>query len=476
MNNTMKKLLALLLVLCMVISCAFVLTACKDDDDKKNDNKIPEDEKPDPDDDKPNPDDDKEDEDDNKVVLDFVAPVRPADATLPEAKIGEYTYRGGTTSLGSNWNPHTWETSADDSILGYLSSPFVTMEAKDTEEGLYQWVGEMATEIHDITAANQDKLIKYNVTLPKDKKAADITSGYVYEIKLNPNAKWQDGSIINAEDYVYSMQQLLNPDMKNYRANLYISGESALAGAFNYYYSKDVGFYKGVGDKYATNQEALDAGETLYINVYEAWEMNEYVDAEGNTCPQWLPIDGEVEYYLYDENGEVADVASGKSVYEYYLGKGYGPYFEVGKDLAYCIAIYVLNDNMGASYDGVGLYVVDDYTIVYVCQTAIEFNYFLTSCTSTWLVHEELYERALKNLEEKTHTATTHEEFLDIAENRPGFIKAMWCGDSACEDLLKEKTGGVKSRCIPFVEDHLSDTCVCCGKPAKHMVIWGRQY
>ena len=91
-------------------------------------------------------------------------------------------------------------------------------------------------------------------------------------------------------------------------------------------------------------------------------------------------------------------------------------------------------------------------------------------------VHEELYERALKNLAEKTSDAANHEEFLDIAENRPGFIRAMWCGESECEDRLKDETGGVKSRCIPFVEEHLSDKCVCCGKPAKHMVVWGRQY
>jgi radical SAM protein (TIGR01212 family) len=70
----------------------------------------------------------------------------------------------------------------------------------------------------------------------------------------------------------------------------------------------------------------------------------------------------------------------------------------------------------------------------------------------------------------------TYEEFLDVAENKPGFIKAMWCGDVECEEALKEETGGVKSRCIPFVEENLSGVCVCCGKPAKHMVVWGRQY
>ena len=90
--------------------------------------------------------------------------------------------------------------------------------------------------------------------------------------------------------------------------------------------------------------------------------------------------------------------------------------------------------------------------------------------------NNELVDRARKNLEEKTSIARTYEEFLDAAENKPGFIKAMWCGDSECEDKIKDETGGVKSRCIPFEEEHLADTCVCCGKPAKHMVFWGKQY
>ena len=91
-------------------------------------------------------------------------------------------------------------------------------------------------------------------------------------------------------------------------------------------------------------------------------------------------------------------------------------------------------------------------------------------------VHDELYDRALRNRTEKTYDAHNYDEFLDIAANKPGYIRAMWCGDAACEDKIKDATGGVKSRCIPFVEDHLSDVCVCCGKPAAHLVIWGRQY
>lgn len=90
-------------------------------------------------------------------------------------------------------------------------------------------------------------------------------------------------------------------------------------------------------------------------------------------------------------------------------------------------------------------------------------------------VHDGMYNRALENMKSKTFTATTYEEFLDTAENKPGFIRAMWCGDDACEIKIKDETGGVKSRCIKE-EEKISDVCVCCGKPAKHLVYWGKQY
>ncbi|WP_322173084.1 proline--tRNA ligase [Acutalibacter caecimuris] len=92
------------------------------------------------------------------------------------------------------------------------------------------------------------------------------------------------------------------------------------------------------------------------------------------------------------------------------------------------------------------------------------------------VIHDSMLHKAQENLRSKTYVAHNHAEFLDIAQNKPGFIKAMWCGGSACEDRLKEETGGVKSRCIPFEEEQLSGVCACCGKPAKHMVYWGRQY
>ena len=86
-----------------------------------------------------------------------------------------------------------------------------------------------------------------------------------------------------------------------------------------------------------------------------------------------------------------------------------------------------------------------------------------------------MFEDCKKRMEAKTTIATNMDEFTkNITENQ-GFIKAMWCGEESCEDKIRELTGA-KSRCIPFEQEHISDTCVCCGKKAKHMVIWGRQY
>ena len=92
-------------------------------------------------------------------------------------------------------------------------------------------------------------------------------------------------------------------------------------------------------------------------------------------------------------------------------------------------------------------------------------------------IQQNLYNRALKRRNEMTYIAKNLEEMEQIITTHPGFIKAMWCGDVECENKIKE-IHGIKSRCIPFEseQEHLSDTCVCCGKEAKELVIWGIQY
>ena len=87
----------------------------------------------------------------------------------------------------------------------------------------------------------------------------------------------------------------------------------------------------------------------------------------------------------------------------------------------------------------------------------------------------EMLERARAHRDAHTYVALDYDEFKKTAATKPGFIKAMWCGDQACEDKIKEDTTAT-SRCIPFEQEHLSDVCVCCGKPAQKMVYWGKAY
>ena len=92
-------------------------------------------------------------------------------------------------------------------------------------------------------------------------------------------------------------------------------------------------------------------------------------------------------------------------------------------------------------------------------------------------IQNNLYNRALERRNKMIYTAKDMEEVKKIMDTQPGFIKAMWCGSEECELKMKE-IKGLKSRCIPFEDEqeHISDTCVCCGKKAKEMVVWGIQY
>lgn len=90
-------------------------------------------------------------------------------------------------------------------------------------------------------------------------------------------------------------------------------------------------------------------------------------------------------------------------------------------------------------------------------------------------IQQGLFDKALEDRNEKTTTATNMDEFKKNLDETPGFIKAMWCGDQECEEKIKEETA-VTSRCIPFEQETVADTCVCCGREAKELVYWAKAY
>ena len=91
------------------------------------------------------------------------------------------------------------------------------------------------------------------------------------------------------------------------------------------------------------------------------------------------------------------------------------------------------------------------------------------------IVQQQMFDKAKKNLDEHIYPAFSLEEAKELQEKNGGYIKTMWCGDVACEMKMKEGAG-MSSRCIPFAQEHLADTCPCCGRPAQKMVYWGVAY
>ncbi len=317
-----------------------------------------------------------------------------------ETAADSYTFKTYSSALATNWNEHTWESNADDTVRTYLTSPFCTMSILDSENGVYQWVWEMATSIEDVTADHQDDLTKYNVLLPEGQTVEETTEGYVFQIDLRPEAKWENGEAITADDYIYSMQQLLNPDMKNYRANLYYSGENALAGAEAYYYSGStvwldtVGAY-AIADLVAGEDGVYAAadGTQLKIAPSDALEwlggnsLADYVGAYGDTYFDVESFNALVA--LADENGyvDVTDESLELLVNVITYSPDWGE-----TDVDACNYLVYAESFGETTFDTVGLYKVNDYTLIYITQAQQDYNYFLTSCTSTWLVYEDLYE------------------------------------------------------------------------------------
>ncbi|MBR0136954.1 MAG: hypothetical protein IJM15_00885 [Erysipelotrichaceae bacterium] len=320
-----------------------------------------------------------------------------------------YTYHTYSTSLGTNWNPHSWETSGDSGILGYLQTPFVDMSILDSKEGVYQWVYKAATAITDVTADHQDDLTKYNVTLPTDAQgnpltADQVTEGFVYEIALRPEMKWEDGTPIKADDYIESFKRLMDPKMRNYRANLYYSGESAVAGGFNYYNSGAPLYnclaYEEGG--YEADLDDLISKGFLYIAVdsteYELYSMSlsQLVSTYAGYFSNADELAANVEALKKDANylGYTKITADNKDMAIGLVHSILENLFGAGDEYIPEALFYWNGETFGeeASFDTVGLYKVDDYTIRYVMQQNININYALTSFTDNWLVDTKLYD------------------------------------------------------------------------------------
>lgn len=110
-------------------------------------------------------------------------------------------------------------------------------------------------------------------------------------------------------------------------------------------------------------------------------------------------------------------------------------------------------------------------------KTIVPFEQLETAVTELlYNIQKDMFERAKAHRDAHIFDAHNYEEFTDIIQNKAGFIRGMWCGGQECEDKIKEDFAAT-ARCMPFDDkEEIAPVCVCCGKPAKKLVYWGKAY
>ena len=296
------------------------------------------------------------------VATMFVGCVK--DGGVVDADLKQAEYNTTTSVMPSNWNEFTYADNNDTQIMSYIGSSFFEYDYKfENDEkfnkdgtinkagivpGAYTTNYSAATKLEDITATVD---AKWGYT--DDQKAE---GGYAWKITLRDDLKWDDGTAITAADFVYSMQQLLDPAFMNFRANTYYD-TLMIKNSKAYFFQNQEGTYETIGGRgYASVQAAIDAGETVYANAWNMWGAAGYTDANGNECPEWVAITDETVY----NNADGSDPVSGKFLYD-----NYGAYLEPGT--GYDAAVYVENTNRNVAWDSVGIYSIDDENAIVLC-------------------------------------------------------------------------------------------------------------
>ncbi len=344
-----------------------------------------------------------------------------AEQIVVETFTGNYTYEDAVTTLSGNWNTHTYQSSDESYPVSFLTTGlygfFFNDNAIHTSDRVayegYVIVPEMAAEMPiDVTETVKAEHPEFNIP-------SDATSGYAYVIKLNPNAKWENGTAINADTYVYSMQQLLDPQLKNYRGPDYFSGNFEVANAKPYYYQ---GSYEWM-DNSITNRFTLAdmtkgedgvyvmpngnaakigidvkldwlGGDTLasYVeeykeNVFSMTYWQNLVDAKD--------AEGMVE--LTDETyGWLKDLITGNPNWGETEADTMNYFFE---------GLYWAPDY---DYENVGLYKTGDYEITLVLGKALAGFQLYYNLTGNWIVYQPYYEASKSRVGETDAWTTTY--------------------------------------------------------------------
>ena len=324
------------------------------------------------------------------------------DVTLAEFKKAEYNTT--TTVMPSNWNELNYSDGNDTQILSYIGSSFFTYDYKFENDKKFNADGSINKDaiVSGAFSVNYDAATKLeDVTSTVDAKwgyTADqkAEGGYAWKITLRNDLKWNDGTPITAADFVYSMQAQLDPAFMNFRANTYYD-TLKIKNSRGYFFQNQEGTYESVASQgFATNEDAIAAGKTLYVDIHSLWGAAGYTDEAGNEAPQWVTIDDETIY----SSADGSDYISG-----YLLWANYNSILGPTGDYASYVSIFVENAIRYVAWEDVGIYSIDSENAIVICldkaysflnddgSLSVWSAYYMSSLP---LVHKTVYESCKK--------------------------------------------------------------------------------
>ena len=349
---------------------------------------------------------------------------------------GTYTYQDAVTQLSTNWNPHTYQTTDESYPMDFLSSglyTFIFNDELNPVEGTEPYAGyvivpEMAAEMPiDVTEAIKASHPEFNIP-------ESVNSGYAYEIKLNPNACWDDGTPITADDYVASLERLLRAELMNYRASDYYDGDLCIAGAEAYNKSgQTVSEDNGVSGAYTVADlvkgddgvYGTAEGFPIYFPLTTALDWCSGYSITDLTGMGYLdPTSLEGLQALADANGNVLITDESMALVTTLIDT---PAW--GNEPPENLPLYMMYEKTYPTVDfsNVGILKNDDYSITLVLAKSLAGFYLNYNLSGNWLVKTDLYDACLK--EENGVWSSTYNTSVETCASYGPYVMTQYQAD-----------------------------------------------
>ena len=376
------------------------------------------------------------------------------EVVIPTYDYKKAEYNTYTGTMPSNWNELTYQDNNDTQIMSYIGSSFYSYDYKFEDgkkfnddgsinfdaivPGAFTTYYSAATKLEDVTSTVD---AKWGYT-----DAQKEEGGYAWKITLRDDLKWDDGTKITADDFIYSMQAQLDPRFMNYRGNTYYD-TLRIKNAKAYFFQNQEGTYESVQSLgYGTNAAAIEAGRVVELNVGDFWgatgapKIVSYDETTfipvldyADTCPQWVPVDDQTYYFDYayfaknlpdfvKEDGTIdfdavaaynaaAEEGQAIDLTEFYFSSAmifgaYADYLEVGASYASYVGIFVENTERDVKWDSVGMYKVEGENAFVIC---LDVTYSLLDEEGNLTVWAPYYMSSLPLVHKAKYEANMHE-------------------------------------------------------------------